>query len=398
MLISPLMGPILAATFGTVIKDRKLQFWGLRNEMVGIFMCIFVGFFFGMIICLLGYNVGTEGGLSLTQEMLSRCSRHSVVVGIFIALPSGAAVAIAVLGENFGSLVGVAISASLLPPAVNTVKKLLNMIILNIINSFFFKQGLLWSFSCVSAINKSFELQRFKAFVDKAHHSENEAIDLLILGTISLCVTLTNVLCVYLMGFIFLRIKIEVAPVLTEEEKKFWKHDVPIARDYNKTLNAEEGNKLAEELAGFRKNPSENFKGVGAELLRQEFYPQTHTWSPLTYRYRKENETTRTSLRELDAMYKSLSGKIASERGEKLNRQLEFYNPNSPHCSVPIPMPTSSTCDHIKNNSAPLSSISEHVVVHKSTYIHVDSSNDEATPSEGGYRKFIVTPTVQPFK
>jgi uncharacterized membrane protein len=44
-----------------------------------------------------------------------------VLVGILIALPSGAAVAIAILGENTGSLVGVAISASLLPPAVNAV-------------------------------------------------------------------------------------------------------------------------------------------------------------------------------------------------------------------------------------------------------------------------------------
>lgn len=46
---------------------------------------------------------------------------HSLVVGILTALPSGAAVAIAILGENVGSLVGVAISASILPPAVNTV-------------------------------------------------------------------------------------------------------------------------------------------------------------------------------------------------------------------------------------------------------------------------------------
>lgn len=38
-----------------------------------------------------------------------------------IALCSGPAVALSILGENHGSLVGVAISASLLPPAVNTV-------------------------------------------------------------------------------------------------------------------------------------------------------------------------------------------------------------------------------------------------------------------------------------
>lgn len=46
---------------------------------------------------------------------------HSLIVGILTALPAGAAVAIAILGENIGSLVGVAISASILPPAVNSV-------------------------------------------------------------------------------------------------------------------------------------------------------------------------------------------------------------------------------------------------------------------------------------
>ena len=46
---------------------------------------------------------------------------RSLWVGIIIALPSGAAVAISVLGGNAGSLVGVAISASLLPPACNAV-------------------------------------------------------------------------------------------------------------------------------------------------------------------------------------------------------------------------------------------------------------------------------------
>lgn len=119
MLISPLMGPILAATFGAVIKDHKLQYWGIKNEVIGIFMCILVGFFFGLIVCGLSYRIGDTN--ELPSEMIARTQLRSLIVGICIALPSGAAVAIAILGENFGSLVGVAISASLLPPAVNTV-------------------------------------------------------------------------------------------------------------------------------------------------------------------------------------------------------------------------------------------------------------------------------------
>lgn len=43
------------------------------------------------------------------------------MIGVLTALPTGAAAAIGVLGENVGSLVGVGISVSLLPPAVNAV-------------------------------------------------------------------------------------------------------------------------------------------------------------------------------------------------------------------------------------------------------------------------------------
>ena len=50
---------------------------------------------------------------------------RSLLVGVFIAVPSGAGVALSLLGGNTGSLVGVAISASLLPPAVNAVSALL---------------------------------------------------------------------------------------------------------------------------------------------------------------------------------------------------------------------------------------------------------------------------------
>ena len=49
---------------------------------------------------------------------------RSLWVGVLIAVPSGAGVALSLLGGNTGSLVGVAISASLLPPAVNAVRSL----------------------------------------------------------------------------------------------------------------------------------------------------------------------------------------------------------------------------------------------------------------------------------
>jgi len=52
--------------------------------------------------------------------MAGRGTLTGLLIGLCIAIPSGVGVALSVLGNNTSSLVGVAISASLLPPAVNT--------------------------------------------------------------------------------------------------------------------------------------------------------------------------------------------------------------------------------------------------------------------------------------
>jgi hypothetical protein len=79
----------------------------------------------GLFYCDL-YNVFTRF-LVASRQIQSffliayRGQLRSLWVGLLVALPSGAAVAIGILGDNTASLVGVAISASLLPPAVNAV-------------------------------------------------------------------------------------------------------------------------------------------------------------------------------------------------------------------------------------------------------------------------------------
>lgn len=54
-----------------------------------------------------------------SSEMLGRCTWENFYVGLPIAFFSGLGVAVGLLDEQTNSLVGVAISASLLPPAVN---------------------------------------------------------------------------------------------------------------------------------------------------------------------------------------------------------------------------------------------------------------------------------------
>lgn len=168
----------------------------------------------------------------------------------------------------------------------------------------------MWSYSSANVAFQFFGIQPSeKLLIEHPTYHNNPAIEFVILGSLSLFLTILNVICVYFMGYIFLRIKIEVAPVSTEEERQFWKHDIPITRDYNKTLHTEDGRRLRDELDNYVESDTEDFKGVAAELLKQEFYPYTHTWSPLMHKISRKDQK-RTSVMDF---YKSMTNKVAAE-------------------------------------------------------------------------------------
>lgn len=54
-----------------------------------------------------------------TPQMESRGMPWNLLIGVAIASPSGVGAALSISGSNMAGVVGVAISASLLPPAVN---------------------------------------------------------------------------------------------------------------------------------------------------------------------------------------------------------------------------------------------------------------------------------------
>ncbi|EDX03144.1 uncharacterized protein LOC6526227 [Drosophila yakuba] len=206
MLISPLMGPIIAAIFGSVIGDRDLRWLGLKNELLGIAASVIIGFVFGGIVCAFGHFFAISTGL--TEEIVSRCDTHSLAIGVCTALASGAAGAIAVLGGNTGSLVGVAISASLLPPAVNA--------------------GLLWALAIGVHLLPA-DHEPLASLVKHRLYSSQLSVELLVCAAVSMGLTLLNIICVWLMGVLVLRIK-EVAPAV-QRHQKFWRHDVRTARE-----------------------------------------------------------------------------------------------------------------------------------------------------------------------
>ena len=119
----------------------------------------------------------------------------------FSAIPSGMGVCLSILGGNTSSLVGVAISASLLPPAVNA--------------------GICF----VYAVFLHTEL------VD-IPESGRDAADFAIIGAISFALTALNIVCIWLAGIVMFEIK-EVAP--TEQKSAFWARDLKMARELNRT-------------------------------------------------------------------------------------------------------------------------------------------------------------------
>ncbi|XP_032681857.1 uncharacterized protein LOC116849123 [Odontomachus brunneus] len=219
MLVSPLMGPVMSLTFGTIIADRDLQLVGLKSLMLGIFLSILFGFIFGLILGTTqmpwGYNDWP------TDEMKGRGNYRSLWMGVLWALPSGTGVAVALLQGSNGPLIGVAISASLLPPVVNC--------------------GLFWALGCIWLIYRPIKMPHIKgeSYTDfnssyKYVYTDYLPVEFFCNGIISACLTFINVMCIFITAIIVLKIKEVAAPYTsTPELRRFWEHDIRLVRDKN---------------------------------------------------------------------------------------------------------------------------------------------------------------------
>ncbi|CAF0763726.1 unnamed protein product [Rotaria sordida] len=233
MLVSPLMNPILGFVFGLSVREHSLWRRGLRNELIGLIICISCGFILGLLTTFAETKWGASTSFP-TSEMKSRGDIKRLWVGVLIALPSGAGVALSVLGGNTGSLVGVAISASLLPPAVNC--------------GLLFAYALLGiSFSNIAAAHSSslnntkkeyYSNLNCKTYINNDYqplYTCNLVREAAALAGCSLLLTIINIICIIIMALFILRIK-EVVPLHqpNKDIANFFHHDVKVARDYNK--------------------------------------------------------------------------------------------------------------------------------------------------------------------
>ncbi len=127
MLLSPLMGPMLAVALGYVVQDRNLFVKGTVNEFISLGLSLAVGVVLAIIIAGASPNFMTLVENDVSAGIYTEITRRGGVPDFFpfsswdigVAVFSGAAVAISVTRGDMSSLVGVAISAALMPPAVN---------------------------------------------------------------------------------------------------------------------------------------------------------------------------------------------------------------------------------------------------------------------------------------
>ena len=188
------MGPILGIIFGSQVRDFPLVFYGFFNETVALTGCLVIGLLIGLFA---GFTPEATANWP-TQEMESRGNPVGLLTGIAVAIPSGAGVCLSIIGGNTSSLVGVAISASLLPPAVNAGICFMHAILL--------KAGAV------------------------ATESEKSSDEIAFIGGISFALTVVNIICIWVSGIIMFHIK-EVSP--TENKGAFWARDIRLARELN---------------------------------------------------------------------------------------------------------------------------------------------------------------------
>ncbi|XP_041448216.1 uncharacterized protein LOC111074172 isoform X2 [Drosophila obscura] len=221
MLVSPLMGPVMSITFGAIISDKELMRVGFLCLGLGMFISLLFGFIFGLILGTTEMPWGQNSDWP-TEEMRGRGNVRALWMGVLWALTSGTGVAVALLQGSAGPLIGVAISASLLPPVVNC--------------------GLFWSLACIWLIYPEKRIPHLK---NEAMNSTSSypfiytsylPTEFLINGIVSACLTIVNVICIFITAIIVLKIKEVSAPYTASPDlKRFWETDLRTVRKTNRS-------------------------------------------------------------------------------------------------------------------------------------------------------------------
>lgn len=232
-------------------------------------LLVYSGYVFGAIV-LIFLNEWNSEMVFPTAEMKSRGELRVLWVGTLVALPSGAAVALSILSGSQSSLIGVAISASLLPPCVNA--------------------GILWSYATIRLIHSHSEspvLTRINGTsewisvkpsllprpnYESIYFQDDISLECFLLGLVSLGLTAVNVISIFISAYIFLKIK-EITPetALSPSTARFFKEDIKIARKYNQDSGSFSGKVTLRNTCnpGNNYTPLDEQNNLGVQILRE---------------------------------------------------------------------------------------------------------------------------------
>ncbi|MFW5984546.1 MAG: TIGR00341 family protein [Halobacteria archaeon] len=112
MVIAPLIGPAMASSVGSVLKDDDLFWNGVKAQFVGVGVAVGSAILFALLARLL---LAPEIDLLLIEQVTERVNPG--LLALAIALGAGVAGALSITSGASAALVGVMIAAALIPPA-----------------------------------------------------------------------------------------------------------------------------------------------------------------------------------------------------------------------------------------------------------------------------------------
>ncbi|KAI2804981.1 hypothetical protein BLOT_003970 [Blomia tropicalis] len=256
MMIEPLMGAVMAISFGLAIHNKEIFWTGIRSLVVGMTFCLIFGYLFGMLFMVwrVAWNPPPDGTWP-TPEMQSRGQYRTLIYGAVIAASGGAVLAVILLKNNFVAMTGVAVATTFMPPFVNA--------------------GLCFALATHLQITGQWE-QYQEYNIDGAKYRLKPSwappngyqvqyyydmrLECCILALISLAYTFVNVFFLLAFSYITLKIK-EIAPIRTlmPSDHKFFSEDIKVYQAHNKRYSSSGhiGKQILEEwadLSGLNKN------------------------------------------------------------------------------------------------------------------------------------------------
>ncbi|MHA1345437.1 MAG: TIGR00341 family protein [Candidatus Heimdallarchaeaceae archaeon] len=130
MIIAPLLGPIALTVLGTMTPKNIFSKKAMLAEVVGLVIIIAIGLIVGAI-----FNWTDPELISKSNQITSRINPG--IGDIIFAIASGLAAGLFIIRGESSSIVGVAVAASLCPPAANV-----GVLLVNVANPLFLQQAL----------------------------------------------------------------------------------------------------------------------------------------------------------------------------------------------------------------------------------------------------------------